>query len=406
MATNLAEVMTADLCSGCGACAAIAPDAMSIEMTDAGVLRPKAVHPLTQTQSRMIERVCPGMGQTVPAAKSDPVWGPVKQLRKGHAADVALRHAGASGGALSGFVLSLLDSGVVDAVLHTAADPDDPLQNVTTLSRTRADLLFCAGSRYAPSSPLDRVGELLDSNQTYAFVGRPCDVSALAAWRQHDTRVAQRFPVLVSFLCAGTPSRRGGESVLRSMGVAPGLLAKFDYRGPGWPGQATAKMRDKEVRHMSYSESWGAILSRHVQHRCKLCADGSGVFADVVFGDIWEADKNGYPSFDDRPGQSAILVRTETGAEMLKVAEEAGVLRTQPLKIAALTAMQPGQVRRRRVLLARLAGVWAMGRPVPRFRGLGLARMARDAGPVELLRNALGSMRRARAIPRKGGRTC
>jgi coenzyme F420 hydrogenase subunit beta len=36
---------------------------------------------------------------------------------------------------------------------------------------------------------------------------------------------------------------------------------------------------------MSYADSWGGILSRHVQFRCKICPDGTGGFADVVCAD-------------------------------------------------------------------------------------------------------------------------
>ena len=34
-------------------------------------------------------------------------------------------------------------------------------------------------SRYGPASPLDRFQEALDLNEPFAFVGKPCDISAI-----------------------------------------------------------------------------------------------------------------------------------------------------------------------------------------------------------------------------------
>lgn len=408
MASNLSDVLTGELCSGCGACAALAPDALRLELSHDGFLRPEVLRPLGAQEQAEIEAVCPGIGQTLRAKDRavDPVWGPLFSITRGHATDPELRHQGASGGALSGFLVSLLAAGRVDGVVHIGADPARPLRNITRVSHTRDEVLAGAGSRYAPSSPLDCVTGLLDSGKTYAFVGKPCDVSALAAWREQNPTVARCFPILVSFLCAGVPSLHGAACVTEAMGVPGEDLAKFAYRGPGWPGSATATSMQGTTRNMSYAKSWGAILSKHVQHRCKVCADGAGAFADVVFGDAWEADPDGYPSFDDRPGQSAILVRTALGTELMAAAEASDALETTPLGVSTLTAMQPGQVRRRRVVSARLAGLWLTGRAVPKYRGFGLERMAFKAGPIEVSRNFLGMMRRAFAIPRKGKRIC
>ena len=63
---------------------------------------------------------------------------------------------------------------------------------------------------------------------------------------------------------------------MAKLGVAPEDLAAFRYRGDGWPGYATATRRDGSAERMSYNDSWGDILTRHVQFRCKICPDGVG----------------------------------------------------------------------------------------------------------------------------------
>ncbi|NTW41849.1 MAG: hypothetical protein HGA44_18540, partial [Cellulomonadaceae bacterium] len=52
--------------------------------------------------------------------------------------------------------------------------------------------------------------------------------------------------------------------------------------------------------------------------------------------------------------------------------------------------------KRRALLLGRLVGARVAGRPVPRFRGFGLLRLA-AADPVGSLRTARGSFQRVRA---------
>lgn len=51
---------------------------------------------------------------------------------------------------------------------------------------------------------------------------------------------------------------------------------------------------------MSYNESWGNILGKYLQKRCKICPDGIGEFADIVCADAWHGDKSGYPNFEEK----------------------------------------------------------------------------------------------------------
>jgi len=393
----LRRIARGDLCAGCGACGGVFPDKITMEIAPPGFLRPRQSAPLSAAEEAAFARFCPALGQKVEArGRPDHVlWGPYLEMRTGWATDPELRFAGASGGALSALVLHLVESGQVDVVVETRAAEDPPVANAVTLSTGRAAILAAAGSRYAPSAPLAAVRELLASGQRYAFVGKPCDVAALRAWAEVDARVGAAFPVMISFFCAGVPSQTGAEEILAALGVTPEEVTGFRYRGNGWPGRATATLRDGSERSMSYHDSWGGILSRHVQPRCKICADGTGKAADIVCADAWEADAEGYPVFDEAPGVSLIVARTELGARILAGARSAGAIETAPFDVARLAAIQPGQRERRRALLARLAALRLCGRPVPRYRGLHLWAAARQNPLRRNLRNFLGMIRRA-----------
>ncbi len=362
-----------------------------------GYLRPMQSSELSEVQESRLRKACPGVGLTLePGDRPDhPLWGPYLSVHSGHATDPALRQNASSGGALSALLVHLLQSGAVDRVVQTGADPALPIANVTVLSERAEEVFQAAGSRYAPSAPLAGVEPLLASTERHAFVGKPCDVAALRALGKTDPRVATRFPYMLSFFCAGVPSLSGAREVLSTMGVPEAQVRQFRYRGDGWPGHAKATLDDGTDRRMSYADSWGGILSRHVQFRCKICPDGTGSFADIVCADAWEADAEGYPTFTDRPGISLVMARTRVGAEVMEQAVTGGRLSLQPFDIEGLEGIQPGQTQKRRFTLARMSALRLLLRPVPRYPGFHLARNARRAGLRGLARNFLGTLRRA-----------
>ncbi len=206
---GLARVARGNLCSGCGACAGLAPQAVHMAVTPPGWLRPVQTAALTPAQEASVTAACPGLGQTVAAAgrPDDALFGPYLAMRTGHATDPSLRHAGASGGALSALLSYLLSSGAVEAVITNGPDPADPVGNTTRTLTDPGDLTATAGSRYAPSAPLAGLAGWLEDHRAtgrrFAFLGKPCDTAALRALALRDPDIAAAFPMILSFFCAG-----------------------------------------------------------------------------------------------------------------------------------------------------------------------------------------------------------
>lgn len=395
---NLVEkVIKAGLCTGCGACESIAPPgSIQMHMTQAGYLRPNTKADLSRSTEAEISRVCPGVRveHPMPPENYSPLWGPIRSCNVGHASDAEIRRMGSSGGVVSALAIRLLETGAVDFVAQITASPTDPFRNILQCSRTREDVVRAAGSRYAPSSPLASLRELLALNQRFAFVGKPCDVAALRAFLREHPEHRARIPYLLSFMCAGIPSERATHDVVKAMGGEPEKVATFRYRGDGWPGMARAVQRDGQVFEMDYNGSWGNILGKQLQFRCKICADGTGEFADVVCADAWYG-KDGYPDFAERDGRSLVLARTAAGQALIADASECGVIAIEPLPVDSIAQMQPFQKTRKQLALARaVAMMLATGRFV-KFRRLKLIANATGAGLLLSLRNAWGTYRRA-----------
>jgi coenzyme F420 hydrogenase subunit beta len=398
MTIDLPEIVDNGLCLGCGGCvSAIARPDMAMAMTGEGYLRPVTAAPLTASDRQILEQVCAGYTIAHAADEAEPyhpLWGPVRRVATGHATDAEVRYRGSSGGVLTAIAIALVERGMVDFVLSTAAAASDPIGNETAPRRDRDALIVAAGSRYAPSAPLADIERHLAAGRPFAFVGKPCDVASLRRMATRDARIDRLIPYKFAFFCAGVPSRRGTLGVLEALGVAIEDVASFRFRGDGWPGLARAVRQDGSDASMDYNSSWGTILNRHLQFRCKICPDGTGEFADIVCADAWYG-KDGYPDFAEQDGRSLIVARTAAGERLLVEIEAAGGIATSPLDIDEIAAMQPYQVQRKSNVVARLAALKARRRPAPRYRRLALLRLVLRTAPMEQVRNFVGTFRRS-----------
>lgn len=360
-----------------------------------GFLRPVVGMPLDGREERLVRAICPGLGvvRPGPRARRHPLWGPYLNVWTGHATDEGLRYHASSGGVLSAVLIHLLEARKVDYVVQVTASSASPLHNAVTESLGRDQVYQAAGSRYAPSASLALLHEQIEKPGRFAFVGKPCDVAALRAWRRLNPRLRAKARYLISFFCAGIPSQEGTSEILRRLGVAESEVLDFRYRGDGWPGHATARTREGKAARMTYNESWGEILSRRLQFRCKICPDGSGGAADFVCADAWYGDEAGYPDFSEAEGRSLLISRTRRGDRLVREAEAAGRIVLAPCAIGEIERMQPSQARRSRLILSRLAAMALLGRRTPRYSGFDLVRCARLA-PWAQLRSFLGMARR------------
>lgn len=390
------RVLRGELCTGCGLCASVASGAIEMVTVAPGYSRPNHVGPVTEEAELKIATSCPGnvVEPWARDASPDPYWGPTRRVATGYAADEAIRFGGSSGGAISALLIHALDVGLVDRVLHIAPDPDRPTQNVLQVSRTPAEVMSGAGSRYTASSPLTQIEQMLADGGAMAFVGKPCDVSALRRLGRTDERVDRHIPIMLSFFCGGMPSHDGVERILTTMGVRSEDVVAFRYRGQGWPGTTAATIRDGSTAEMSYADSWGGHLSKEVQFRCKICPDAVGGVADIACADAWYGGETGYPTFEEQDGRSLILARSAAGEALLAGAVAAAAIKIEPLELREVDLMQPSQARRKRLVLARTAALALTGQPRPNMAGTLVGEAAARAGASESARNLIGTIRR------------
>lgn len=395
---TIRRVVENGFCTGCGLCMAISNDKDAMKIGSEGYLRPTAELSEEPSIIKIFRDSCPGIkvkhDKPSQNIHVDAIWGPLHNVYVGNALDKDVHYRGSSGGVLSALSLYLLDSGQVDFVAHIGVSKESPLLNVMQMSVTKDDIIHAAGSRYAPSSPLAVIKEYLDTGKKFAFIGKPCDVAALRSYAKYEPRIAKQIPYMFSFMCAGMPSIHGTYKLLESLGADRNNLESFRYRGDGWPGMAKAVTKDGAVYETDYNSSWGNILGRYLQFRCKICPDGTGEFADVVCADAWYS-KDGYPDFTERDGRSLIMTRSASGEALYQAAKAAGYIDADNIPASDIALMQPYQVTRKKLVLGRLLGTLVARGISPRYYNMGLIRASLLANPLEWLRNAWGTFRRA-----------
>jgi len=195
---NLSDIVNNGLCIGCGLCQSIAGKKnIEVSMTAKGRLEPKEIGKISPEVFKKILNVCPGtIVEGLPkenvdqSAKHNLVWGYYLSLCYTWSTDKKIRFESSTGGLLNGLSLYLLDSKKVKFIMHTAANPKKPMRSLPKFSYSKEELLSGESrSRYGPAGTLERFHEALDLNESFAFVGKPCDISAIRQLSKTDKRV-------------------------------------------------------------------------------------------------------------------------------------------------------------------------------------------------------------------------
>lgn len=391
---TIEDVVESHLCTGCGTCAYLAPETFTmVDVPDVG-RRPLPIVGVTGGENPDAVAACPGraLGHDPVTLRDAPfggAWGPVLALYECWSTDADVRYRGSSGGVATALSAHAVTSGAAVGALQVRARADDPLRNETVLNRTYDDIVTAAGSRYAPASPGERLDLVEAADGPCVIVGKPCDIASIRSAAERRPALAAHVGLTIGIFCAGTPSTRATEQVIRQLGVDPDDVAQVDYRGEGWPGRFRIRTTSGDAASMSYAESWGGTLTHQRQWRCMICPDHTGEFADLSVGDPWYRKVG-----DGEPGRSLVVIRTEAGREALQAALRDGALDGGPLRLERLPESQPSLSNTRGAVWAR---VWTMRLArlsAPDYRGMPSFRLWLRLGLRAKISSIGGTLRR------------
>lgn len=394
---NVKQVAQWRLCTGCGACVYICPE-KKIHLADIihDGLRPVLKDENCKSCNDCL-KVCPGyeIVQEPPNDREKCIlslrrdWGPILEIWEGYASDPEIRFLGSSGGLATALSLYGLEKRNISCTVQIGEDKTNSLKNRTFVSRTRKELIDRTGSRYAPGAPCEGLSQAEIENGSFVFVGKPCDIAGLRKATAIRPQLTEKVGLAIGIFCAGTPATLGTLELLKSIDVNPGDVAELRYRGSGWPGNFSVKLKnDDHIKTLSYKNSWG-FLQKYRPYRCHLCPDGTGEFADISCGDPWYRQNEA-----DNPGQSLILVRTKKGEEILKGAISEGYISAKPANHNILMNSQKSLYGKRASIWGRLMAFGAWGLSKPRYEGFSLLSSWLTLPLMGKIKSVAGTMRR------------
>jgi coenzyme F420 hydrogenase subunit beta len=382
---RLYAIVEQGLCIGCGLCQSVAGrDRVRVTKTLHGYLQPVVEGELDHATVDRIYAVCPGTrveglpeGLVEADTKHDNVWGPWRRMVRAWAGDPEVRFEGSTGGVLTALGAYLLESKRVDFILQVKNSTTEPSFGEPTLSFTGVDVFEAAGSRYGPAAPLLDIDAILQRNQPFAFIAKPCDISALRNYARQDARVDELVKYCLVMVCGGYLTPRGTVEFYRRFGIEADEVTGLRYRGRGCPGPTRVETAN-DVQEFHYLDYWGEDETTwSLPFRCKICPDGIGEAADIAAADTWiGGSPNRVDSVDDA-GTNVLIARTRAGEELIAAAAADGALTLEYDTVPdTVSVYQPHQVNKKYAAWARHQGLADAGRIVPQTKRLRIEELA------------------------------
>ncbi|TNF86996.1 MAG: Coenzyme F420 hydrogenase/dehydrogenase, beta subunit C-terminal domain [Gammaproteobacteria bacterium] len=385
---RLYAIVEQGLCIGCGLCQAVAgADRVRVCKTLNGYEQPVVQGELDDATVDRIYAVCPGTRiEGLPErlieadSKHDNVWGTWRRIVRAWAADPEIRFEGSTGGVLTALGIYLLESKRVDFILQVKTSNSEPSFGERCLSFTAADVIEAAGSRYGPAAPLIDIDEVLERDQPFAFIAKPCDVAALRNYAEQDSRVNELVKYWLVMVCGGYGTPQGTNDFFRRSGIEPEQVTGLRYRGRGCPGPTRVETADGSVQEFHYIDYWGEDETTWtLPFRCKICPDGIGEAADLAAADSWIGGGPDRVDSETDAGTNAIIARTRAGEELLAAAAADGALTIEyDIVPHTMSLYQPHQVNKKYAAWARHQGLGDAGHIVPQTARLRIEELARE----------------------------
>ncbi len=335
----LREVVGGGICTGCGACVALAPVGHA-RMTDSP-LGPRPEFAAGVVLPDLAWQVCPGKGVDYAAlyrahfGQLPENWllGCHRRVRTGHSGFEEIRQAGASGGVISHTLIYLLESGLVDAAIVVRQGVPTPLQARVVIARTRDEILAAAQSVYIPVSTLDILPRL-EPHQRYAMVCLPDQAAALRQLQLAGHAVAQQIKFVLGPYTGTALYPAAITCFLRSRRVPKDdAVTSLKWRAGEWPGYLEIRTAAGRVL-TSKKIYYNFLIPFFVTQNSLQSMDFTNEFCDLSVGDAWS------PRFEALGGgHSVITTRTQVMEAVINEMCHDKLLLAEPVDAAESLAM-------------------------------------------------------------------
>jgi len=374
---TIADIRDNGLCSGCGTCVGVCPsDAIVMVKSNLhGVYLPK----IDMDKCRFCQlcvTCCPGYQvdfqqlnlEIFGQQPSDRFLGNFLKCYVGHSNDHDIRFNSASGGIASQLLIFALEKGIIDSALVVGMKEDKPLEPKPFVARTKGEILSAARSKYCPVPANEAVKQILKEEGRFAVVGLPCHIHGIRKAEHQNPRLKKKIVLHVCLMCSHAVNFMGTEFVIEKLHAMKDQISELRYRGKGWPGSMTIKLRNGFSTSIPLVGAWNSywpIFSSFLftPMRCTMCPDQTGELADISLGDAWLPELR-----SDRIGESIIVTRTSFAEDVLSKMVSAKVISAQLTTPEKVKQSQALNLKFKKCdLSTRLTTLSLLGRQIPVF---------------------------------------
>ena len=318
------QVVEADLCCGCGACAGGCPDdALEMSFNRHGEYVP---HRTQDCRScGLCLKVCPFINSNpnedelghahfgeIEGVQHRVETGYYLSAHLGHAPDPDVRWNGSSGGMATWVLCELLERDEIDHVLTVTPrrDPDKLFEFCVASSPD--EVRRCSKSSYYPVEASEVLRFVRENEGRYAFVGLPCACKAIRLVQRGNQTIGRRLRWVFGLVCGMQQACTCFVSEVARIAGLPGTPVTVCFRD---------KSRDRPASNFGITLEDASGNSRTVPFRkgpnrlwgrgifslgaCKYCDDIFSECADAAFMDAW------LPEYSNDPeGHSIVLSRS------------------------------------------------------------------------------------------------
>ena len=324
------EVINSGLCTLCGSCVGpcpyfqVNPLRGTIQMMDPCDLSDGQCYqycPRTPTDVDALYRTVFGVHFEEEAHLG---IGIVRDIFLARSADPEILMRGQDGGVVTTLLWTAMSEGIIDGAVETKMSEEKSPHGF--VARNREELLQCAGNSYEPGAVLEALNRISsNSKEKVAVVGLPCQVEAVSKMKANPPRNRadiHNVRLVVGLFCGWAFSLGVFHQYLKDH-VNLSQVKKFDI--PHHPAHSFDVYTEEGKKSIELDE-----VRDFINPACGYCGDMTSKFADISVG-------SGRAKYI---GWNTVIVRTENGENLIKIAKRRGILNTQPIPEESVTNLK------------------------------------------------------------------
>jgi len=313
------DVHNRNLCIGCGACVDLCPYFKNYKG------KTSQLFPCTLEQGRCYA-YCPkaeiDINELTRKTRGVNYDGsPLGSYRSVVAARAGAKMAPADvqgGGTVTALMTFAMQNGLIDAAALTDRQALTPVARLVTDWK---DIAGCATSKFMAAPTVSALNMAVrEGYQRIGVVGTPCQMTAVAQMcRNPFGKTEHHVPVklTIGLFCNWSIDTRQLIGLL-SEKLDPAGIRKMDIPPP--PASTMVLETDNGAIEVALSD-----IKPLIPHTCFICLDMTSELADLAVG-----------MFEGRPGWNTLIIRSDTGAQIVEQARKEGCIETADFPAANL----------------------------------------------------------------------